>query len=77
MNEETVEVTLPVVSLEECRTDAIRVGTLQTRKEATQPDRIRDISARIRTDHMNDEERRLILMICEITMIYFTSQEIS
>jgi hypothetical protein len=65
MNEEIVDITLPIVSLEECKTEAIQVGTLQARREVAQPDRLRELRAKIRTDHMNDEERRLILMICE------------
>lgn len=67
MNDEEVSVTLPVVNLEECETEvkAIEVDNFIAQGAVTREDRLRELRKRIRTDHLNDQERRSIMNICE------------
>jgi hypothetical protein len=55
------------VSLEECEieTNALEVGNVIAHGAVTREDRLREVRKRIRTDHLNDQERRAIMNICE------------
>ena len=67
MNDEEVSVSLPVVTLEECdvQSNAIRVEMFVAQGAVTKESRLRELRKRIRTDHLNDKERRAIMTICE------------
>jgi len=66
MNDE-VSVSLPIVDLEECKieTNRIQVDTFIAQEAVMREDRLRELQKRIRTDHLNDQERRAIMNICE------------
>jgi hypothetical protein len=55
------------VNLGECEleTNALEVGNVIVHGAVTREDRLREVRKRIRTDHLNDQERRAILNICE------------
>jgi hypothetical protein len=67
MNYEEISLSLPIVDLEEfeIETNTIQVDTFVAQGAATQEDRLRELRKRIRTDHLNDQERRAIMNICE------------
>jgi hypothetical protein len=65
LNGSEVTVTLPAIKLEQCETESRHVGTINTRGDVAVGDRSRELGSNIRTDHMNDEERRSLLRICE------------
>jgi hypothetical protein len=64
---EEVSLSLPVVVLEECdvQNNAIRVETFVAQEAVAEESRLRELRKRIRTDHLNDQERRSIMNICE------------
>jgi hypothetical protein len=66
MNDE-VSLSLPIVDLEECEieSNAIQVNTFVAQGAVMREDRLRELRNRIRTDHLNDQERRAIMNICE------------
>jgi hypothetical protein len=67
MNDEEVSVTLPIVDLEECEIEnnAMQIDNFIAEGAVTREDRLRELRKRIRTDHLNDYERRAIMNICE------------
>ena len=67
MNDEDVSLSLPIVDLEECEIESntIQVDTFVAQGAITREDRLRELRQRIRTDHLNDQERRAIMNICE------------
>jgi hypothetical protein len=66
MNDEVI-LSLPIVDLEECEIESntIQVNTFVAQAAVTREDRLRKLRNRIRTDHLNDQERRAIINICE------------
>jgi len=62
-----VSVSLPIVDLEDCEieTNTIQVDTFVTQGAVTWEDRLRELQKRIWTDHLNNQERRAIMNICE------------
>jgi hypothetical protein len=67
MNDEEVILSLPVVVLEECdvQNKAIHVETFVAQRAVTEESTLRELRKRIRTDHLNDQERRSTMNICE------------
>ena len=67
MNDEEISLSLPIVDLEECEieTNTIQVDTSVAQGAVTREDRLRELRRRIRTDHLNEQERRAIMNICE------------
>jgi len=60
MNDEDVSLSLPLVNLEECNIQdkAIEVDMFLVQGAVTREDMLPDLRQRIRTDHLNDKERR-------------------
>ena len=67
MNDEEVSLSLPRAELEECDSECntIQVDTFIGQGAVSWEDRLQDLRKRIRTDHLNDQERRAIMNICE------------
>jgi hypothetical protein len=67
MNDEEVSLPLPTVELEECKIEnnAIQVDTFVAHGAVTPEGRLRELRKRIRTDHLNDRERRAVMNISE------------
>jgi len=67
VNDEEVSLSLPIVDLEKCEieTNTIQVDTFVAQGAVTREDRLQNLQKRIRTDHLNDQERRAIMNICE------------
>jgi len=67
MNDEEVSLPLPVVELEECEGEfnTIQVDTFIAQGAVSWEERLRDLRKRIRTDHLNNQEKRAIMNICE------------
>jgi len=67
MNDEEVSLLLPVVELEECEGEfnTIQVDTFTAQGVVSREDRLRQLRKRIRTDHLNNQEKRAIMNICE------------
>jgi hypothetical protein len=67
MNDEEEEISLPTVDLEQCDTETsgLHVGTINTQTEISIEDRLYELRKKLRTDHLNDEERRSLTRICE------------
>ena len=65
MNDEDISLFLPLVNLEECNIEdnAIEVDKFLVQKAVTREDRLPELRQRIRTDHLNDQERRAIMSI--------------
>ena len=66
-NDEEVSVTLPTAILEEgeIEINATKVDNFVVQRAVSWEDRLRELQKRIRTDHLNDQERRTIMNICE------------
>ena len=66
MNDE-VSLSLPIVDLEEYESEfnTIQVDTFVEQGAVTREDRLRELRKRIRTNHLNDQERGAIMNICE------------
>jgi len=62
-----VNVSLPLVDLEEyeIETNAMQVDNFVAQGAVTREDRLRELRKRIRTDHLNDLERRAVMNIFE------------
>jgi hypothetical protein len=60
-------VSLPVVNLDECdiQHNVIQVDTFVAKGAVTREVRLKELRKRIRTDHLDDRERRSIMTICE------------
>jgi len=60
MNDEEVSVSFPIVDLEEneIETNAIQVDNFVAQGAVTREDRLRELRYRIRTDHLNDFEKK-------------------
>ena len=58
---------LPIVDLEECEieTNTIQVDTFVAQGAVAREGRLRELRKKIRTDHLNDQERRAVMNICE------------
>jgi hypothetical protein len=67
MTDEGVGVSLPRVDLEKCEieTNTIQVDTFIAKGAVTREARLRELRKIIRTDHLNDQEKRAIMNICE------------
>jgi len=67
MNDEEVSLPLPIVELEECEGEfnTIQVDTFIAQGAVSRDDRLRELRKRIRTDHLNNQEKRAIMNICE------------
>ena len=67
MNDEEVSLPLPVVELEYCEGEfnTIQVDTFIAQGAVSCEDRLRELRERIRTDHLNNQEKRAIMNICE------------
>jgi len=65
--DEEVNVSLPIVDLEEyeIETNAMQVDNFVAQGAVTREDRLRELRNRIRTDHLNDLERRAVMNIFE------------
>jgi transposase InsO family protein len=66
-NDEQREITLPWVNLEQCddETIGLRVGAINIQQEIAAEGRWRELRKKLRIDHLNDEERRSVVRICE------------
>lgn len=62
-----MNLSLPVVDLEESdiQNNAIHVDTFLAHGAVTQEVRLQELRKRIRTDHLNDQERGSTMKICE------------
>ena len=67
MNDEEVSLSLPIADLEECEieTNPTQVVNFVAQGAVTREDRLRGLRKRIRTDHLNEQEKRVIMNICE------------
>jgi hypothetical protein len=67
MNDEEEEITLPMADFEQCdiETLGLHVGTINMQTEISIESRLRELRKKLRTDHLNDEERRSVMRICE------------
>jgi hypothetical protein len=65
MNDTEIEVALPSIKLEHCETQPLNIGILNTQKEIAIENRLRELRKRLRTDHLNNEERGSVLRTCE------------
>jgi len=67
MNNEEVNLLLSVVELEECEGEfnEIQEDTFIAQSAVSREDRLRELRKRIRTDHLNNQEKRTIMNICE------------
>jgi hypothetical protein len=63
MSDKEIEITMPTVNLEHCEAETTLIGTINSQDVID--DRLRELGGKIRTDHLNDEERRSVLRICE------------
>jgi hypothetical protein len=72
MNDEEVNLSLPVVDLAECdiQNNAIHVDTFLAQGAVTWEVRLQELRKRIWTDHLNDQERWSIMNICEYYDIF-------
>jgi hypothetical protein len=70
MSNEEVNVSLPIVNLEECdiQNNAIQVDTFVAQGAITREVRLQELRKRIRIDHLKDQERSII-NVC-IIIIY-------
>jgi hypothetical protein len=66
MNDEEVSLPLPVVELEECKGEfnTIQADTFVAQVAISREDRLPELRKRIRTDHLNNQEKRAIMNIC-------------
>ena len=59
MNDEEVNLSLPIVELEDCDSEfnTIQVDTFIAEGAVSREDRLQELRKRIRTDHLNDRRR--------------------
>jgi energy-coupling factor transporter ATP-binding protein EcfA2 len=62
--DEEIKIGLPTVKLDPYEIDAAQIKTVSTHGIEETEHRIRELGSMIRTDHMNDVERRSIMRIC-------------
>jgi hypothetical protein len=74
-NEEEIKLGLPTVKLEPYEIDAAQIRTVSTHGIEETEHRISELRSMIRTEHMNDVQRRSIMRYVRVTVIFFTCQE--
>jgi hypothetical protein len=65
MNEVETDVSLPVLTLEPCDTDTKLIGIAEAEGHVANMGRLRELNRKLRTEHLNGQERIPLLKICE------------
>jgi hypothetical protein len=65
VNDQEIKISLPVIKLEPYEVDTMQINNVSTRDIETTERRIQELRKMVRTDHLNDVERRSNMKICE------------